>query len=103
MDGQERAHALKSFAAGGPGRKVLILSDVGSRGLDLPRAQIVIQMHPPTGWQQYAHRAGRVGRMGKPGKVVTLVTPGERRGLEAISRRLGLQLREQRRHKRLMT
>jgi superfamily II DNA/RNA helicase len=92
MPGPERRAALAGFTAPGPGRRCLVLSGVGARGLDLPSAHAAVLLDGPGDWRQYAHRAGRVGRMGAKGVVLSVVTPSEARALGAIGARLGVQL-----------
>jgi ATP-dependent RNA helicase DeaD len=52
---------------------ILVASDLGARGLDLPGVDLVVHHSLPDGALPYLHRAGRTGRAGKPGVVVTLL------------------------------
>ncbi|MGC9106001.1 MAG: DEAD/DEAH box helicase [Thermoprotei archaeon] len=67
--------------------RVLITTDVASRGIDVPSVNKVINFDAPESLKTYVHRAGRTGRMGRPGEVVTLLTEKER-GLEEEVKRL---------------
>lgn len=89
-----RRRALEEFANPGPQRKVLILTDVGAAGLDLPLVHAVLQLGPPPDWRTYVRRAGRAARRGAGGWVVTAVEPGARARVEAIARRAGVELQE---------
>jgi superfamily II DNA/RNA helicase len=74
MDKLERRANLKAFRTGAI--KVLISTDLGSRGLDVDHVERVINYHLPYQVDQYLHRAGRTARAGRSGLIVNLV--GER-------------------------
>eukprot|EP00879_Flechtneria_rotunda_P015174 GHRR01015861.1.p1 GENE.GHRR01015861.1~~GHRR01015861.1.p1 ORF type:complete len:662 (+),score=244.46 GHRR01015861.1:415-2400(+) len=88
----ERAAVLDSARKGE--YRVLLVSDVAARGLDLPQVDVVFNIELPSNAAHYAHRAGRTGRMGAPGLVLTLVSPGERFVVERLSKRLGVPILE---------
>merc|ERR1739848_574368 len=73
--------------------KVLIATDVLSRGIDIPAVTLVVNFELPlsfrTGnpeYETYMHRIGRTGRFGLKGIAVNLVTTKERVFLEDIKR-----------------
>lgn len=72
MDKVERRANLESFRKGEV--HLLITTDLGSRGLDLPLVGRVINVHLCTEMKNYLHRVGRTARAGRPGLVVNLVT-----------------------------
>ncbi|VDN26423.1 unnamed protein product [Gongylonema pulchrum] len=57
--------------------KVLVATDVASRGIDLPNITHVFNFDFPTTLEMYVHRVGRTGRAGKSGKSITLLTKQE--------------------------
>lgn len=67
-----RLGALNKFKAGD--KKILIATDVASRGLDIPSVDAVINYDIPLNTKDYIHRVGRTARAGKAGKAITIVT-----------------------------
>tara|TARA_B100001175_G_C19512998_1_gene645157 strand:- start:4467 stop:5900 length:1434 start_codon:yes stop_codon:yes gene_type:complete len=66
--------------------KMLIVTDVAARGLDINNLTHVINYALPQDPESYVHRAGRTGRAGKSGQVVSLITPAEFRKLSFIKK-----------------
>ena len=64
--------------------KILIATDVASRGVDIQGLTWVVNFSLPNQPEAYVHRVGRTGRAGKTGNAVSFVTPGERRLLTLI-------------------
>ena len=53
--------------------KILLATDVASRGLDIENVTHVINYDPPESYDDYVHRIGRTGRGDKKGVALTFV------------------------------
>jgi superfamily II DNA/RNA helicase len=73
MDPALRRRNLRAFVEGR--LDLLVATDLGARGLDLPDVGRVINVHLPEELDVYLHRVGRTARAGRAGLVVNLVTP----------------------------
>lgn len=88
----ERKNALADFREGRV--SVLVASDIGSRGLDIPGVTHIINLDVPEEPTHYLHRAGRCGRKGLPGTAITIVTPYERRWVHKYEKAWGLRFEQ---------
>lgn len=68
----DREQALDDFKLGRV--RILIATDVASRGLDVSDVTHVFNYDYPRNTEEYVHRVGRTGRAGKSGTSITLVT-----------------------------
>jgi ATP-dependent RNA helicase DDX49/DBP8 len=68
----ERLQSLTRFRSGGV--PVLVTTDVGSRGLDIPEVALVLNYDCPRAADDYIHRVGRTARAGRGGLAITFVT-----------------------------
>lgn len=59
--------------------KVLVATDLGSRGIDTLAVRHVILYDVPHSTIDFIHRLGRTGRMGRRGRGIVLVGKGDRR------------------------
>ena len=84
VQSSHRKKAIKSFIDGKI--RVLVATDIASRGLDIEDLPCVINFELPSDVQDYTHRIGRTGRNGKSGTCITLLTPLERPILKQISK-----------------
>jgi ATP-dependent RNA helicase DeaD len=66
--------------------RLLVATDVAARGLDITGVSHVVNYDIPNSPDVYVHRIGRTGRAGEAGRAITLITPRQRRELEAIER-----------------
>jgi ATP-dependent RNA helicase RhlE len=82
----ERTRALEAFR--GRWVKVLVATDVASRGLDIEDLPYVVNYELPGEPQDYIHRIGRTGRAGASGTAISLVSPDEVEELRGVQRLL---------------
>jgi len=82
----QRTRALAAFKSGEV--RVLVGTDVASRGLDIEHLPHVVNYELPNEPEAYIHRIGRTGRAGKKGEAVSLVAPEERGLLNQIEQLL---------------
>ncbi len=82
-----REQTLKSFADGKT--RVLIATDVASRGIDLDDIGLVVNFDPPDDHDTYTHRVGRTARAGRTGRAITMVLPDQVDEVGRMARRLG--------------
>jgi len=83
----QRESALAAFKAGRI--RVLVATDVASRGIDVEALPHVINFDVPVQPEDYVHRVGRTARAGATGDAVTFVSPSEEGELRAIERKVG--------------
>ncbi|XP_037355899.1 probable ATP-dependent RNA helicase DDX20 [Talpa occidentalis] len=57
--------------------RVLISTDLTSRGIDAEKVNLVVNLDVPVDWETYMHRIGRAGRFGTLGLTVTYCCRGE--------------------------
>ncbi|XP_042320739.1 probable ATP-dependent RNA helicase DDX20 [Sceloporus undulatus] len=73
--------------------RVLISTDLTSRGIDAEKVNLVINLDVPLDWETYMHRIGRAGRFGTLGLAVTYCCRGEEENLMMkIAQKCNLQL-----------
>uniref|UniRef100_A0A8C6D3E6 RNA helicase n=1 Tax=Moschus moschiferus TaxID=68415 RepID=A0A8C6D3E6_MOSMO len=68
----DRDQALEDFRSGRV--KILIATDLASRGLDVSDVTHVYNYNFPHNIEEYVHRVGRTGRAGRTGESITLLT-----------------------------
>lgn len=64
--------------------KIMVATDLASRGLDFTHASHVINYDFPADTDGYTHRTGRTARMGRKGIALTLFTNKELRSVKAV-------------------
>ncbi|MEE6493404.1 hypothetical protein FKM82_016811 [Ascaphus truei] len=73
--------------------RVLISTDLTSRGIDAEKVNLVINLDVPHDWETYMHRIGRAGRYGTYGLSVTYCCRGEEENLMmSITQKCNLRL-----------
>ena len=66
--------------------RVLVATDIASRGLDIEDLPHVINYELPGDAEDYVHRAGRTGRAGKEGTAISLVCKEEKSKFKEIEK-----------------
>lgn len=90
MPQQERTNSLHRFKAGAA--RVLIATDVASRGLDIPTVELVINYDIPADPDDFVHRVGRTARAGRSGESISFVTEKDVNRILAIEDRIGKKM-----------
>jgi ATP-independent RNA helicase DbpA len=75
LDQRERNESVTLFANGS--RRIMVATDVASRGLDIEGIELVINYDIPFDQEVYTHRIGRTGRADATGRAITLYTSKE--------------------------
>ncbi|XP_066935494.1 eukaryotic initiation factor 4A-III [Clytia hemisphaerica] len=92
MPQKERESIMKEFRSGTS--RVLISTDVWSRGLDVPQVSLVINYDLPNNRELYIHRIGRSGRYGRKGVAINFVKADDIRVLRDIEQYYSTQIDE---------
>ena len=74
MQQNQRDYIMKAFKDSQV--RILVATDVASRGLDFPDVTCVVNFTSPKAISDYCHRIGRTGRAGRKGDAFTFVEPG---------------------------
>ncbi|NEM98935.1 DEAD/DEAH box helicase [Pontibacter burrus] len=85
-----RTEALKQFKAGK--LRVLVATDLASRGIDIQFLPYVINYELPRSPKDYIHRIGRTGRAEASGKAISLITPEDQHHFRIIQKKMGRQV-----------
>lgn len=85
LDQDARVRRLADFKKGKI--KVLIATDLASRGLDVQGLPAVVNYDLPRSTADFVHRIGRTGRAGNKGTAVTFVTPSNEAHYDLIEKR----------------
>ena len=72
--------------------RVLVATDVASRGLDIDGVSHVVNYELPNVAEDYIHRIGRTARAGSKGKAISLCAPNEQPYLIAIEKLIGFTI-----------
>ncbi len=87
---RQRLRIVNSFKSGG--LKILVATDVASRGLHVEEISHVINYDLPQDREDYVHRIGRTARAGLSGKAISLACEAYVYSLEAIEEYIGKKI-----------
>jgi len=88
-----KANRLKTLTQFREGKiKVLVATDIASRGLDIEELPYVINYELPSVPEDYVHRVGRTGRAGREGEAITLLDIYEKYDVREIEKVIGKKL-----------
>lgn len=82
-----RTEALKKFKNGK--LRVLVATDLASRGIDIKFLPYVINYELPRSPKDYVHRIGRTGRAEAAGEAISLLGPEEMHHFGVIQKKMG--------------
>ena len=92
MPQKEREAIMAEFRNGDS--RVLIVTDVWARGLDVQQVSLVINYDLPNNRENYIHRIGRSGRYGRKGVAINFVKADDIRILRDIEQYYSTQIDE---------
>jgi len=84
----QRNRALQEFTDGKS--KVLVATDVASRGIHVDGVDCVIHFDPPADEKDYLHRSGRTARAGAKGTVISLIQKPQTRTIQKMMRKIDI-------------
>jgi len=92
MERSERERVFKEFRIGSA--RVLISSNVTSRGIDIQQVSVVINFDLPKDIHNYLHRIGRSGRWGRKGTGINFITRRDVQKMKEIEHYYSTQIEE---------
>ncbi len=75
--------------------RILISTELATRGLDVPSIQHVINYHLPQVPEDFIHRIGRTARAGAEGCALTFITPNDRQMWNGIQRLIDPNIKQE--------
>lgn len=93
LEQRQRERVTDAFKSGQT--KILVATDVASRGLNVPDITHVFNYQLPSSSESYVHRIGRTARAGKLGCALTFFTPDEYHKLNMIQKAVGCTIRQE--------
>jgi ATP-dependent RNA helicase RhlE len=82
-----RTEALSKFKSGEI--RVLVATDLISRGIDIQFLPYVINYELPRSPKDYIHRIGRTGRAESPGEAISFISPEEEHHFKIVQKKMG--------------
>ncbi|KAI3404993.1 DBP8 [Candida oxycetoniae] len=90
MPQSERTNSLHRFKAGAA--RILIATDVASRGLDIPTVELVINFDIPSDPDDFIHRVGRTARAGRKGDAISIIGERDIERIQSIEARINKKM-----------
>jgi ATP-dependent RNA helicase RhlE len=90
LDQKERERMLIRFST--RKSRVLVATDVLSRGIDIKDINMVINYDAPSDAEDYVHRVGRTARAEKTGVAVTLINKSDLSKMQRIEKLIGYKI-----------
>ena len=92
MSQHRREQSMAKFRNGKA--DILVATDIASRGIDVPRVELVVNYDIPNQEMAYFHRIGRTARAGAKGKAVTFVSYSSVGDWNLIKRQIKVPIRD---------
>jgi ATP-dependent RNA helicase RhlE len=88
-----RINAMEAFKEGNV--RVLVATDVASRGIDVTEVSHVINFDVPLIYEDYVHRIGRTGRANHTGEAITFITMADEYHIRKIEKLIRMEIPRQ--------
>ncbi len=85
-----RLNAINAFKSGIV--RILITTDISSRGIDVESVSHVINFDLPSNHEDYVHRIGRTARANNTGVAISLINPAEELNLRKIEELIRMEI-----------
>ena len=92
MSQHRREQSMAKFRNGKA--DILVATDIASRGIDVPRVELVVNYDVPNQEMAYFHRIGRTARAGAKGKAITFVSYSSVGDWNLIKRQIKVPIRD---------
>jgi superfamily II DNA/RNA helicase len=90
LEQSEREEVLRNFR--NRSLKILVATDVLSRGIDIENISLVINYDVPGDAEDYVHRVGRTARAETKGEAITFITTEDMKRFNDIERLIGYEV-----------
>ena len=85
-----RTNAMEAFKEGSV--RVMVATDVVSRGIDITDVSHVINFDVPLIYEDYVHRIGRTGRANRIGQAITFMTMADEYHIQKIEKMIRMEI-----------
>jgi len=84
LDQDQREQTIRDFKS--KKIKILVATDILSRGIDIKEIEIVINYEVPHDEEDYVHRIGRTARADRTGEAITFINPKQVKNFKDIEK-----------------